>query len=298
MESTIEAVLPKPKYIVEKKKHGRGFSLRIDGQKLISPSRALGVVINKPALVNWAAKEAVANVRGAILDRLKGKDVARLKVTEKWVEEIMAEGVKRPEALKIEGGRVGTLLHKAFEDITLGKSAHEIVALLSKKDTPLKASIEGFEEWFLKAKLKIVGREMAVGSLKHGFGGILDSLAYGFDGFWIIDYKTGSGVYWESALQTMNYKLSVEEQYGIKIKGIRIVRVAKKEPFGVEVIPVSDLDNTERAWMKAFELFECSQGSFLGKPTYSTFFDIQSQKMAGAARSTAEQHVKDGNAPF
>ena len=300
METTQEKKmeLPAPLYKVDKRKYGRGWSITINDVKLKSASRVLGVSINKPALVKWAAREAVAEIRGAILDRLKGKDQARLKVTEKWVEEIIAEGANRPEALKIEGGRIGTLLHDAFEKITLGTKAKELVALLSEKDQPLRESIEGFEEWFLQSKLQIVARELAVGSKKHGFGGILDALAYGSGGWWMIDYKTGGGVYWEAALQTMDYLMAVEEQYGIKLQGIRIVRVAKKEPFGVEVVPVSDLENTKKAWLHAFGLYMASEGEFLGKPTYSTFFEIESQKMAGAVRATAEERVKKGLAPF
>jgi len=299
MEALTKAVtLPPARYQVEKKKYGRGYSIRIDGQKLISPSRALGVAINKPALVRWAARESVANIRGAIMDRLKGKDKARLRVTAEWVEEIIKEGEQRPEALKVEGGRVGSLLHDAFEEITLGTPAKKLVSTLMKTDKPLAESITGFEEWFLKSEMQIVGREQAVGSKKLGCGGILDALGYSQGKWGIIDYKTGSGVYWEAAIQTANYAICVEEQFGIKISWIRIVRVAKKEPFGVEVVPVNDMLNAKMTWMDCLDIYKRSLGNYLGAPTYSTFFHIDSMKKASAARKTAEERVKSGKAPF
>ena len=119
------------------------------------------------------------------------------------------------------------------------------------------------------------------------------------EGKWgVIDYKTGKGVYWEAALQTANYAMSLEEQYDFKIEWVLIVNVAKKEPFGVEVVPISDQINAREAWWHAFKLYKKSLGEFLGKPTYSTFFEVESRKQAAAAKSKVEEKFKSGATPF
>jgi len=82
-------------------------------------------------------------------------------------------------------------------------------------------------EWFEQTKMEIVWTEKPLVSKKMQCGGTPDALGKDHNGNHVIlDWKTG-GVYGSALFQVAAYKIIVEENYDIEIKGFHIVRFAK-----------------------------------------------------------------------
>ena len=131
-----------------------------------------------------------------------------------------------------KASNIGTLGHDLFEkylheqcgmepiEITGGEFS---IAEIAKAHTARDAAIQ----WFEGSKIEIVWTEEPLVSEKMQCGGTPDALGKDHNGDHVIlDWKTG-GVYGSALFQVAAYKIIVEENYDIKIKGFHIVRFAK-----------------------------------------------------------------------
>jgi hypothetical protein len=220
-------------------------------------------VISKPALYNWYAKTACEQIRKRLLELSQaGRNV---ELTEQWIEAVVAEGRKRPTAVKDEAADLGTAAHAGFEDVLAGREP--------KVPTVIRPAIAEFETWLANTHTEIVESELPVGSATNRFGGRLDGLGYR-DGAWgIVDFKTSSGIYNEYALQTAGgYAIAVEEQYpGVLIEWADIVRFPKVAPWGSEAKPVADMTTARQAFLCALGLKRGLSRELIGPASYSTF---------------------------
>lgn len=258
--------LPPPRYVVEDPKGNHRYRIRRpDGttsERLKSVTGVLAV-INKPALVNWAARVACEQIESRL--RSLAATAPSVVLTDEWIAAVVAEGKKRPTAVKDEAADLGTAAHAAFEAIIANRVP----------DVPpaIRPAVDEFRRWLATSGTVIVAQEIPVGSDKHQFGGRLDALGWRpGKGFGILDWKTSNGIYAEYALQTAGgYALAVEEQYGLLIEWVDIARFPKKAPWGSEVVPVTDIATARRAFLSALSLGRDLDAPLLGEPTYSTF---------------------------
>ena len=260
----------KPKYEVEFKTVRRAHKYATGAMMYDSVTKILNV-INKPALVPWASREAANNIRLALEARLKGKESARINLNQSWIDEVIEEGRKAPDAIKNEAARIGTMLHDVFFDLTQGKAVDV--------DKEYLGAVDAFKRWIDGSGLIIDGAEFPVASNKYEFGGMPDALAYsttpnGNKSWGIIDYKTSKNVYDDMALQVAGgYKIAIEEQYGVEIEWCKIVRFAKVAPFGFEVVPIEDMQTSSEAFLAALNLYKLKKNKVLGEPEASVFED-------------------------
>ena len=130
---------------------------------------------------------------------------------------------KAKEILKKRAG-FGSTLHKLIE-VTLKKEE------LSKSnyDPTLIESIELFEKWQGKHKIKPDALEQHLWSDKYQYAGTADYIGM-FDGkLYILDWKTSRGIYPEYWLQLSAYLVAFEEQTGIKLEGAGILQIRDGE---------------------------------------------------------------------
>jgi hypothetical protein len=175
---------------------GRGHSYLLDGAKVDGVTKVLDKGVPKPALIDWAAKEAA---RYAI---------------DHWPELEQMSPSERYEAIR--GARWSTL-RAAGER---GREVHALVHryVLGETVTPpedlaghFEAGCRFVDEWQvdeLAAEVAVFHRADPTGGRPFPYGGRFDLLARLVDErLWLLDYKTSlKGVFMEYALQLAAYR--------------------------------------------------------------------------------------------
>lgn len=322
--------LPKAAYVVSDPNGTHRYKIEsLDKKTVIAPklksvTGALGV-INKPLLIPWATNQGIARTVASLIVRLGGAGHTEIDATATWMADaikaakksaskggswapalaeaiagkfdlkshaaldatllgVMVEAAsKQPEKVKEEAADIGSQVHAAIEAIIKGE---EPVVL-----ERIKQPVAEFRTWFAGTKTKIVAQELAVGSVKHLFGGRLDGLGLReIDGRWrwgIADWKTSAGIYEEMALQVAGgYAIALEEQFpGLKIEWCDIIRFAKAEPYGSEAKPIINMDVARRAFLGALQLGRDLETEFFGPASYSTFETRAAAKTEASAET-------------
>jgi hypothetical protein len=202
-------------------------------------------VINKPALLPWAKKEALSLVRAALESSLSQAN--KIVIDKAWIDQVIAAGMKRPDKIKDEAANLGTLVHKYIDQIIRGKIPTEL--------TPeMEPAVTAFLNWWEKSKIGIVMGDTKVASLVHRYGGSLDALGRQNGNYVILDWKTSNGIYAEYALQVAAYAHAFSETYGSTCSRGFIVRFSKKYPITFEVKEIADLGESFQAFLAAKNL--------------------------------------------
>lgn len=222
-------------------KQGRFYD--IDGEKFPSVTTILQAV-NKPALVQWAAKEERTMTIQAAADLYED-----IHGTPK---------MSRPTYVTTLDARIGKvranqkLLTKAAE---IGSQVHAIIEWNIRKSLGQKVGPEpaisdkalwafmAFEEWKKKVAFKPLLVEQIVVSRIHKYAGMLDLLAEIEDKIEVVDFKTGKSVYGEAMLQNVAYQKALAEMGHQRANGGIILRLPKIETdpnFEAVIVPPAD----------------------------------------------------------
>ncbi len=202
-------------------------------------------IINKPAIVIWAKKEALKLVR-LELERSILTD-GELILDQDWIDRVIAAGAARPDKIKDDAADLGTLVHKYIDQVIQGKLPTDL--------TPeMEPAVTAFIQWWKDSKIELVMGDTKVASLIHGYGGSLDALGRQDGEYVILDWKTSNGIYDEMALQVSAYQRALAETYGIECKKGFIVRFSKKLPIEFQVKEIANLDTSFQAFIAAKDL--------------------------------------------
>lgn len=243
-----------------------------------SVTTIIGGGVPKPALIGWAAKitavEAIGNLN--ILNEMVGKDR-------------LDDGTLPP--LDDFGKPTGDGCMAAYEYLTkarfrssgkaadLGTEIHECIeAWVLDKPLPdwrpeVEPYMESVVDWLGDFEPKVEMSEASVYNRTRRYAGTLDMIATIGDERYLIDFKTGSGVYPEAALQMAAYAHAefVGSPDGTevampKVDGALIIHV---QPDHYEPIPVRIDDEVFGAFLYAREVFrwmEDTSKSVIGDP--------------------------------
>ncbi len=193
-----------------------------NNKKVTSVTQALSI-INKPALVAWAANSAIEYVSTQIE---AGKQYDELQL-----QAIFEAGRKNHYNKKQEAGNLGTFVHKWVEDYIKGNNPAMPV------NVELQDSIKKFLGWVEKHKVTFLLSEQQIFSRKYNYTGTLDFICKIEGEMYVGDLKTSSGIYPEYLIQTAAYRFArVEEYPDEKYKGQLIVRVGKDGSFEFAVM--------------------------------------------------------------
>jgi hypothetical protein len=217
---------------------------RIEGSTAMHPSvTTILNVINKPALVGWAARTTADQIRERLYNYIGETLDADL------IDDEVTTGKLGPTKIRDAAGDFGTRAHNAIEEILLGST--------DPIDDDIAEAVAGFRLWWDASDLDISVAELMVVSEQYGYGGSTDVLAYRkSDGKpAIVDWKTSSGIYTENALQAAAYAKAWEEMTGEQIEDVWVVRL-KKKIVGFDAHRVGDVDFAFDTFLHALDLWK------------------------------------------
>lgn len=212
-------------------------------------------IINKPALVNWAKKEALKIVQDGLMKLLSPALKKRVTISYDFIQRLVDEARKKPDRLKDAAADLGTKAHAYIDVIVKGGRPEKL-------DNDILKPVSAFAEWWRKCGITLLLGDTKVASRVHQYGGSLD--AVGWDGarqcLVLIDFKTSKAIYDEYALQVSAYVRAFEEMYGVSIPRAICIRFAKDgartNENGFEVVEVRSIDESFKAFLAAKELAE------------------------------------------
>jgi hypothetical protein len=215
---------------------------------------------DKPALVGWAKREtaacAIRNLE--VLERMVQSGGAQAAV--EWLKRI-------PDFQRDASADLGTAVHAAAETIARG----EPVSISDEVRPFVAAYRRDFLEVF---RPRFIAVEAMVCSERYEYGGTADVFAEIDGEIWLLDYKTGTGVYPDSALQLgalaraqfigrtgdpTRYPVPAASRFGI----LHI------RPEGARLLPVTVDRATVAAFLDARRLFGWDAGpaqNVIGQP--------------------------------
>lgn len=183
-----------------------------DGTLVPGVTTVVGL-LNKPALVKWANKLG-----------LEGTDVT------KYVD---------------KAANIGTCAHYMVQCHLAGEEPD--LSDYSARDINLaENALLKYWDWEKQFTIEPILLETPLVSEKKRYGGTIDCYAKLNGEPWLIDFKTGKGLYDEMFIQVAAYKNLLLEN-GYKVKGAAILRIGRDETEGFEY-RVLDKADLNRQW--------------------------------------------------
>jgi len=218
---------------------GRSYTLE-DGTKLKSVTTILKV-IDKPALMNWAAnteREACVEAARVVYERLGGNVISDVSFEAALLTELTTVKSHRRQAES--AAAIGTLVHARIEWELRGKMGkksklepripEQQIDRKTREVTehPAHVAYRAYQAWAKEAQLKPLAIEQKVWSLKYKYAGTMDVYGECYGARTLLDWKTGKSIYDEAKLQNAAYRHAwVEmEQAEAPITGL-IVKLPK-----------------------------------------------------------------------
>ncbi len=155
-------------------------------------------ILDKPALIQWAANCAVDYVAGN-LDRLKSDNVHE-------GEAVLEEARKAHRTVKDEAAGNGTMVHKAIE-LYINHEPYEDLLATDEAKTAFSA----FLSWEDKNHVLWEKTECQVFSVIHGYAGRFDAIAMVNGHRYLVDFKTSKGIWDEMKYQLCAYMQAYNE---------------------------------------------------------------------------------------
>lgn len=214
-----------------------------DGSRYPSVTTILRAV-NKPALINWAAKEERKMILDALRDLMdsipKGEKLSRLHFMARLEDSIGAQ--KAATKIRNKAGDIGSEIH-AMAEWVLRRELKQEVGPEPKLSEQAESGFVAWDDWRKETNLVPLLIEQTVWSNKHGYAGTLDLFCEmdlpetdidgeptGLKGRGRVmaDWKSGKGIYIEARLQTAAYMEALIEMKHAR-RGIHglVVRVPK-----------------------------------------------------------------------
>lgn len=155
-------------------------------------------ILDKPALVQWAANCAVDYVAGN-LDRLKSENVHE-------GEAVLSEARSAHKTVKDEAAGNGTMVHRVIE-LYINHEPYEYLLATAEAKTAFSA----FLSWEDKNHVLWEKTECEVLSKKHGYAGRFDAIATINGHRYLVDFKTSKGIWDEMKYQLCAYRQAYNE---------------------------------------------------------------------------------------
>ena len=232
----------------------------VDGESYRRVSSVLGI-INKPALVGWArnttlerVEEILRNpdVQGGLADIFAEKPgTTTVGDYGEWVERVIASGKKAADQKRDTAADRGTSVHEEIRAVLEGTQPGERV-ISPQTDQALQ---------FLADKdYEITALEMPVWNDDLEVAGTCDAVGVNRFGHPVVwDWKTGSGPWWEMALQLGAYASMLTRLTGEPVTEAFVVKLL---PEDYEIHWVSDLNKARDAFEHAVHLQAASKNKW------------------------------------
>ena len=179
---------------------GQGRYYHWQGDAYISVTNAIKAGLPAPALMYWAAKMVAEHVAGNLDDVV---ELSQKMETSEFVSYLK----NQPWQARDKAGNIGTTVHEIAEQYVIGAESID----LSQYEKPVQDKARQFVDFMRTVKPDVWAIEGVVFNRTHRYAGAFDFI---FDinypdgmlaGRYIVDVKTGSGIYPEAALQQTAY---------------------------------------------------------------------------------------------
>jgi len=224
-----------------------------------SVTTVLRVVDRSGPLTGWARREvaacAVRNLDVLVAMRAEGGPNAAVN----WLKAV-------PDYARDKAADRGTQVHLLAEQIVRG----------GEPEVPdeLAGHVNAYRAFLREWNPRFLAVEQMVCCLTHGFAGTCDAIADIAGERWLLDIKTGHGVYPEAALQLAAYGAA---QFIGRPGDPHRYRLPRATRFGVvhvqsdraELVPVAVDHSTFASFLRALDLWRWTQGpakTVIGKP--------------------------------
>ena len=124
-----------------------------------------------------------------------------------------------------------------------GTTTHNLIHGILKGENPdippdYQVAVDGFNQWRAQYEVDLTLAEQLVYSLKFRYGGQFDASGTRGDKSILVDWKTGNGIYEESALQVAAYAHAWEEMGNPAFDELWVVRLHRDQPmFEYAIVP-------------------------------------------------------------
>ena len=206
---------------------------KVGGESYQRVSTALGV-INKPAIGPWMVKMATNTMHDVLMQEDVQAEIALAaenpKNYEAFVERLFQRVKDAPNEERDARADRGTGIHEEVAT-WLGRDPDEID--YDDLTGPASHAIQFIKDW----DITVLGREVVVWDDELKVAGTLDGVGTLPDGSVILwDWKTGSGPYWEMALQLGAYWSMYGNLTGTVVDRLGIVKLTEDDYFFHEVV--------------------------------------------------------------
>lgn len=210
----------------------KGHKYFLDGKPMTGVTTILGV-INKPALLDWSAREATEALMKVLDEKFEEqwKTGASNVLIYKPSELVTPEEIKKAKnsyaQKRDSAASKGTDVHKLCEMYILSQMNGTPVPPLPE-DPQARKQVENFIQWATENKVKFLAAEKKVYDASFFYAGTLDFLCEIDSMVYVGDVKTGGGIWPEMWLQTSAYQNALEKlEPDIKVGGHIIVNIRK-----------------------------------------------------------------------
>lgn len=202
-------------------------------------------VLNKPALVQWAANCASKYIQEGYISRAEAGEP--LETT--GFLSLCQEAKTAHRRVSKEATDIGSTVHAFAESVLVDSRAK------MPTDPKAAAGANAFLTWFRSHKIEPIHVERMVLSRTWYYAGTVDF--YGrIDGeMCVLDFKTSSGLYLEMLLQLAAYAVAITEETKEPIRTGWIVRLDKKSGT-CQTFKIPLTDQVKDAWLRVREAQE------------------------------------------
>jgi hypothetical protein len=232
-----------------------------DGNSYPSVTTILQAV-NKPALVNWAAKVEREAVIQAAANLWEDAPTTGAKMTRPvYVTTLEARIGKQKAHQKAlaKAGEIGSQVHALIE-WNLRKQLGQKVGPEPEIVDGAAWAFAGYEEWRSQAGFQPKLIEQAVWSNTYGYAGTMDWFGSVNGVECVGDWKTGKAIYGEAVLQNAAYVHALKEMGHVEgpVGGciVRLPKVEDDPGIEVKIITPEELDAAFAVFLNVFEVWK------------------------------------------
>jgi len=204
------------------------------------------------ALMAWSKKVAVESMAKALTEKIGQAQT----IDQAFIDWLSVEAKKMPEKIKDEAADIGTQVHNAIDEwIKTGN-----IPTMSEK---AKQGFDNFISWVKLNDIQFVCGDVAVASIKYGYGGRPDAIGKQGNKYVLFDWKTSNGIRDTYAIQTAMYVQGILETFNIRCSKAYVVR------FGKDIVEMEEKEinirNSTKAALATIRLFNAFKSANLWK---------------------------------
>lgn len=217
----------------------RGHRYELDGRHVPGVTTLLDKGLPKRALTRWAARSVAEYVADQPEHVETLRDMGR--------NSMVAALAQVPWTQRDRAAVRGTDVHALAERLVAGDEV--------EVPEHLAGHVESYTRWLDEWEPTPVLTECPVGHRAHWWAGTLDGVVEMDGARWLVDIKTGKGVYAEHALQLATYasaEFAVVDGEEVPLPAIDHLAVLHLRADGYDLVPVADKPGEREEAYKAF----------------------------------------------